>query len=172
MKRIILSIIAASALLSSFTSCINKSDPAVLWYPVNLMIFVQDQNGNDLLDPEYKYNIISEASLNWEAKEYRPVSEMPVTGEYKLSLLNTSMFGEEDAKNLPKQGYFLNFGEIDGALDMDAIMYLMLPFSPMHEIKYHCGNHIEQTQTCQRYWILDGMETENPFIITLNIPEE
>lgn len=172
MKRTILSIIAAFALFNSFSSCINKNDPVVLWYPVNLMIFVQDHNGNDLLDPKNPNNVISGASINWEAKEYRPVTEMPASGQFKLSLLNTSIFDEEDAKTLPKQGYFLNFGEIDGAVDMDAIMYLSLPYSPLHEIKYHCGNHIQQTQTCQRYWILNGVETENPFVITLDIPEE
>lgn len=172
MKRTILSIVAAVALLCTFASCNTKSDPAVLWYPVNLMIFVQDQNGNDLMDPENPYNMIEGTSFNWEAKDYVPVMELPTLDKYRLSLLNTSIFEDEDAKSLPRQGYFLNFGEIDGALDMDAIMYLTLPEGPMHEIKYHCGNHVAQTQTCQRYWMLDGKETVNPFVITINLPEE
>lgn len=172
MKKTLLSILSVGLLLSLFSSCGTKSDPVVVWYPVNLMIFVQNQYGEDLLDRQHPFSVVDGASFNWEAREYLPVEELPEEGKYKLSLLNTSIFVEEDAKTLPCQGYFLNFGQIDGALDMDAIMYLSLPGCPMHEIKYHCGNHVAQTQTCQRYWILDGKETVNPFVITVETPEE
>lgn len=172
MKRAFFSIIASLSIIFLAGSCGPKGDPVVIWYPVNLMIFVQNQYGEDLLDRQHPFNVVEGASFNWESKEYLPVEELPEEGKFKLSLLNTSIFDEEDAKSLPCQGYFLNFGQIDGALDMDAIMYLTLPGSPMHEIKYHCGNHVAQTQTCQRYWILDGRETVNPFVITIDVPEE
>lgn len=172
MKKAFFSIIVSLSIILLASSCGTKGDPAVVWYPVNLMIFVQDQNGNDLLDPQNPYNVVDGTVFNWEAKDYFPVKEMPTLDKYRLSLLDTSIFDEDDARSLPRQGYFLNFGEIDGALDMDAIMYLTLPGSPIHEIKYHCGNHVAQTQTCQRYWILDGRETVNPFVITIDVPEE
>lgn len=172
MKKAFFSIIVSLSIILLASSCGTKGDPAVVWYPVNLMIFVQDQNGNDLLDPQNPYNVVDGTVFNWEAKDYFPVKEMPTLDKYRLSLLDTSIFDKDDARSLPRQGYFLNFGEIDGALDMDAIMYLTLPGSPMHEIKYHCGNHVAQTQTCQRYWILDGRETVNPFVITIDVPEE
>lgn len=171
MKNTLL-IIASALLLFISPSCSTKSDPVVVWYPVNLMIFVQNQYGEDLLDPQHPYNVLGSASFNWEAKDYLPVQELPEEGKYKFSHLNTSIFEEEDAEALPRQGFFLNFGQIDGSLDLDAIMYLTLPGSPMHEIKYHCGNHVAKTQSCQRYWILDGKETDNPFVITVETPEE
>ena len=172
MRRAFISIIASLSIIFLASSCGTKGDPAVVWYPVNLMIFVQDQNGKDMLDPQNPRNVVDGTIFNWEAKDYFPVREMPTLDKYRLSLLDTSIFDEEDAKSLPRQGYFLNFGEIDGALDMDAIMYLTLPELPMYEIKYHCGNHVVQTRTCQRYWMLNGKETANPFVITINLPED
>jgi len=171
MKNTLLTIASGFLLLIS-QSCSTNIDPEVVWYPVNLMIFVQNQYGEDLLDPQHPYNVLEATSFNWQAKDYLPVQEMPKEGEYKFSHLNTSIFEKDDIGALPREGYFLNFGQIDGSLDMDAIMYLTLPDSPIHEIRYHCGNHVAKTQSCDRYWMLDGKETANPFVITVETPEK
>lgn len=171
MKKILLYIAVAGMMMFSLASCNSKVEPTVTWFPVNLMMFVQDQNGNDLLDTDNPNNIVSAITLHWEGKDFKPLKQMPSVDEQLLSLLNTSMFGEEDAKTLPRQGYFINFGQIDGALELDTVMFLSLPDGPMHEIRYHCANHNEKTQTCERYWVLDGKMTDNPFVFTLNIPE-
>ena len=71
MKKTLLSILSVGLLLSLFSSCGTKSDPVVVWYPVNLMIFVQNQYGEDLLDSHdwleetYNFTLKQTAISDW-----------------------------------------------------------------------------------------------------------
>lgn len=56
-----------------------------------------------------------------------------------------------------KQGYYLQFGEIDGAADMDTDIVLNWPDGSEDTIHYHCSDHREgRHPKCSRSWKLNG----------------
>ena len=57
--------------------------------------------------------------------------------------------------------YYLVFGEIDGASDMDEDIVLCWPDGSKDEIHYHCSDHrIWPEPKCNRSWKLNGENHE------------
>lgn len=53
-------IVAVLSLLCGFSSCKDDSDVIIDYYPIVLQVWVQDAEGNNLLDPDYPENILDE----------------------------------------------------------------------------------------------------------------
>ena len=74
MKRhLFLFVFSLVLLLSAGCNRMDSFDPdypIVDWYPVNLIVTVQDSQGNDLLDPDRVDNYFEGASLVFRGKQY------------------------------------------------------------------------------------------------------
>lgn len=152
--------------------------PIVDWYPVNLYVTVQDSQGNDLLDPDHTDNFFAGASLVFRGRQYdvQGIEGNPYyavnTKYYKpymrgLLLAHDTLYFSKDQKEFC---YFLVFGELDGAEDMDEDIVLQWRDGTSDTIHYHCSDHkVEKNGNgeweidCQRDWKLNGTPAANPF---------
>ncbi len=66
MKRII-KIIVLALITAAATGCYGK---IIDWYPVEFKFYVEDNSGNDLLDPESDRYIGKGAKAEWRGEEY------------------------------------------------------------------------------------------------------
>lgn len=182
MKRhLFLFVFSLVLLLSAGCNRMDSFDPdypIVDWYPVNLIVTVQDSQGNDLLDPEHANNYFEGASLVFRGKQYdvQGIEDDPyaaVSTKYYmphmrgLRLAHDTLYFSKDQKELC---HFLVFGELDGAEDMDEDIELQWRDGTREIIHYHCSDHkIEKKSggewdiTCKREWMLNGEVASNPF---------
>lgn len=128
------------------------------WYPVELMVYVQDQNGTDMLDPDGPGCIAEGTSVNFFGSIF---SEPFDTKAYSATL-----YGYCFREN--QYGHYLYFGEIDGGGDYDEDIVITWGDGSVDTIHYLCRNHLVSSSdiTCERSWTLNGMPTSNPVIIT------
>lgn len=97
--------------ISTLQSCDIGND--MIWdiYPVNISFYVQDREGNDLLNPTTEGNILkNDIKVLYNGEEYPRDKDMSKTRAYLavLSGLKTDKYGND---------YLLIFGEFDGAKD-------------------------------------------------------
>ncbi|MGN0201525.1 MAG: hypothetical protein ACI399_01290 [Candidatus Cryptobacteroides sp.] len=153
-------------------------DYEVDWAPVILDISVEDQYGNDLLNPEYPGNIVEGSSITFQGTEYDAVCDLyeqfagsgsetdenPEEGNSGTKayiprmggfiLMNGEMSGNSSIK-----GFFMRFGEIDGAADLDEKLVIKWGDGSRDEIRYVCKNHKEgRNPSCNRYFYLNGTQ--------------
>lgn len=137
------------------TSCDEESFE-VDWAPVNLFIYAEDADGNDLIKDG-----MEGLTLTYKGETYE------VTTRESTRALLAHMYGlvfqesteYSDASAAPNR---LVFGEIDGAADMDEDIVLTWPDGSKNTIHYHCSNHREgRHPTCKRTWKLDGKVYES-----------
>ena len=181
MKRITSFCILALALMT--VACAEIGDPEGLdrpivdWYPVNVILLVQDKDGNDLLNPSLSGNYFEGASItfkgeNHEARRLEPGeywSAIPTKAYlarikgFRLVYETLTISGKQENR------WFLVFGEIDGALDMDEDLVVTWPSGETDTIHYHCSDHRvvkengEWIIDCKRSWKLNGKDATNPF---------
>lgn len=138
----------------------SNDDINVDWYPVELMIYVQDQNGTDLLNPATTGCIAEGTSVAFMGSLYTEPFE---TRTYRATLHGFSF--RED-----QYGWYLYFGEIDGAMDFDEDIVITWGDGSVDTIHYACSDHRVSSSsiTCSRSWTLNGLPTNNPVIINKN----
>lgn len=147
-----------------FEPGISNDGTNVDWYPVELMVYVQDQNGTDLLDPDTTGCIAEGSGVAFMGSLYTDPFE---TRSYRATLRGFS-FREN------QYGWYLYFGEIDGAKDYDEDIVITWGDGSVDTIHYACSDHQVSSSsiTCSRSWTLNGLPTSNPVIITKNKVKE
>lgn len=165
MKRLFNVFAVLSAIM--LTGC-EEDGYIVDWYPVNVYIEAVDANGNSIISPE-----MPGMTLTFMGKTYSVKSKEDAWAEFygETKAYMPRMFGlvatlkEEDGK--PTDKYWLCFGEIDGAADMDEDLVLNWPDGSRDVIHYHCSDHKEgRHPSCKRSWLLNGKAHEGVFEFT------
>lgn len=106
------------AVFSLFTACDNNEDPVLPPIydvsPVEFYIYVQDEDGHDLLNSATKGNILEQGiKAVYDNKEFK-LNELPLRTRYYMP----TFYGLRTVED--KDGrYSLFFGEFDGAQDWD-----------------------------------------------------
>ena len=181
MKRIFSLLILAVLLLP--TGC-NDDDleellekPIVDWYPVNVIITLQDSAGNDLLDPSKENSLVHGTTLTYKGEKYGVqsiIGQVPAT-ETKAYMARIRGLQLDYGKvwisqDVQKTCHFLVFGEIDGAVDMDEDLVVKWPDGSKDVITYHCSDHKVEKQRdgtwlidCKRSWELNEKPATPPF---------
>ena len=128
------------------------------WAPVYLVVSVHDRDGNDLLDPEREGNFFKGATLRFRGKTYTAKQPEDASSRaYETQIYGWILYKQEV--------YYLFFGEIDGAADMDEDLVLQWPDGSSDTIHYHCAKHNKTKLTCERSWKLNGKTGSNPFAL-------
>ena len=153
--------------------------PIVDWYPVNLIVTVQDKQGNDLLDPARSGNYFEGTTISFKGTTYD--ARLLEAGEYWAKAPTKAYFAKMKGLRLVhdqlyfseteiRTCYFLVFGQIDGAADMDENLVITWPNGKQDTFHYHCSDHKIEKQKdgswdidCQRYWKLNNKKASNPF---------
>ena len=128
------------------------------WAPVSIFIEAVDDSGHSIISP-----VMPGMTLTYKGKTYivsKPSD--PQTVQTKAYMAQFGGFyaqlkddGEEE------ELYYLVFGEIDGAADMDEDIVLNWPDGSEDIIHYHCSNHREWPEPkCDRSWKLNGSKHE------------
>lgn len=113
------------------------------WAPVVVSILAYDNAGKSIISPE-----MPGMSLTFKGETYT-VTEY--TKEYVPYMFGLLAIKKTDGD------YYLGFGEIDGAADMDEDLVLNWPDGSTDTIHYHCSDHKnERYPSCNRSWKLNG----------------
>ena len=181
MKRIASFYILALALLTVACNDINEVEgidrPIVDWYPVNVIVTIQDKDGNDLLNPSASGNYFDGASITFKEEQHEARRLEP--GEYWSAIPTKAYLARIKGFRLvyetltisgkQENRWFLVFGEIDGAKDMDEDLVITWPSGKTDTIHYHCSDHRVEKEKgewvidCKRSWKFNGKDATNPF---------
>lgn len=123
------------------------------WAPVNLYIYVSDNEGNDLLDPDGTEFIAGMLSVEFKGSSYM---RKPSSKAY-LAILDGFEL-KQDAHGV----WFVQFGEIDGAAEYDDDIIVRWSDEDKDIIHYTCDSHNERKLSCRRSWKLNGKPCSNP----------
>lgn len=149
MRKLLLTI---ALLLPIFSGCRKMVD----WYPVELMFYVQDINGKDLLDPSTESFIGDKICLSFNGNEYML---SPQTKTY------APVFYGLDIRQMERTGrYFAIFGELEGSVNRSDDYIVRFPDGTSRTIHYDRKvNHI--FISARQHWYLDGKKVEYPISI-------
>lgn len=158
MKKVsYLTIILAGMIFSSCDKILG--DYIVDWAPVNINIEAIDNGGNSIISPEIQGMTLIYKGETYEVLDAEKYYEAPQTKAYHAilhGLFAVPMY-EVEGKTI----YRLQFGEIDGAADMDEDIVLNWPDGSTDTIHYHCSDHREgRNPKCNRSWKLNGKKHE------------
>lgn len=138
----------------------DETDYIVDWGPVEVIVEVVDDKGNDLLNPNNPDNMIEGSTISFRGKVYEALLPSAVTKEY-LAIIEGFLL----RKYTTEEGavkYRLVFGEIDGAKDMDEDLVVTLPDGTTGTIHYHCSDHHGgKHPSCDRSWTFNGVKNDN-----------
>ena len=122
------------------------------WYPIDVVIRVQDESGNDRLDPGSEHFIGENVTLDYNGDTYR--MEIP-TKVY---------FPHFSGLKLEKAGdWLLRFGELDGGQNHDDTFTIHWPDGTKDVITFH--RTIMTPLIVIDTWRLNGKKTELPIVI-------
>ena len=157
MKRIFIVMLAAIC----FSGCLKIID----WVPVTFEIMVQDEQGNDLLDPENDNTWLLGTTVWFRGIEVelekKGISE-PVTKDYGIKYEG---FRLEKGDNC----YYLAFGQFEGATNYNAEHIIICwPDHTLNTIKYNREIN-NRKGGAKESWKLDGVECTNPIIIVKEV---
>lgn len=128
--------------------------PIVDWAPVTVYIEATDAEGQSIISPE-----MPGMSLTFKGETYTVQDPGVRTRAYAAimsGLIAVPVSQTEDQAGGQVE-YQLQFGEIDGADDMDEDITLDWPDGSRDVIHYHCSGHIEwPSPRCNRSWKLNG----------------
>ena len=165
MKKLVFAVLLGISLSGCEFKEIIVENPIVDWYPVNISIYANDNNGNSIIGPEMPGMSLTFKGETYTVRDWtehnRWQDSMLVTRAYMAvmrGLLAEKYFDSEDSTSL---SYRLYFGEIDGAADMDEDITLSWPDGSTDVIHYHCSDHREgKNPRCNRSWKLNGQPHE------------
>jgi len=180
MKRIAILSLLAAMLLSgcNIFESTHEDTPLVDWYPVNLILIVEDKDGNDMLDPTRAGNYASGTTISYKGETYGVYTLQPgeawsqaPTKAYlaRMKGLRLAQDNLQLSETEKRYGYFLVFGQIDGALDLEEDLVVKWNDGTEDVIHYSCSDHKVEKQKdgtwlieCQRSWQLNKNATTNP----------
>lgn len=151
-----LTIILAGMVFSSCDKLLGEYE--VDWAPVNINIEAVDNDGNSIISPEMQGMTLTFKGETYEVLDAEKYYETPQTKAY-LAILH-GLFAVPMYEVEGKTVYRLQFGEIDGAADMDEDIVLNWPDGTTDTIHYHCSDHRERNLKCKRSWKLNGKAHE------------
>lgn len=131
------------------TSCI------IDWAPIVVSVYVQDENGNDRLDPASEYFIGDQIKMTYDGEDYPMAipTKYYMPHFYGLELVNVSESGR----------WHLRFGEFDGSQSRDDTFTLTWPDGSKDEITFH--RTIMSPLIVIDTWHLNGKKTDLPIMI-------
>ena len=181
MKRITSLFLLATLFLAGACNILpdDPDTPIVDWYPVNVILTVQDSNGNDLLDPSREDTFAHGTTLAFKGETYGVQAILysssagkPETKAYLARIRGLQLdYGNVwISQDVQRTCYYLVFGEIDGAVDMDEDLVVKWPDGSKDVITYHCSDHKVEKQRdgtwlidCKRSWELNEKPATPPF---------
>lgn len=160
------------------------------WEPVDISIVLSDATGNDLLDPSCPSNMLDGTTIEFRGETY--TIDMEIYNAYEswkgMSFMTTSsgtamtrssaaedveMYGvylvSDEMSYVKKEGrskYYLLIGQIDGAEDMNEDIIITWPDGRRNVVNYRCSDHNDLKMSVKRSFRLDGVECQNPVMIT------
>ena len=155
MKRLFSVLIACVSGLLITAGCeVLGFDKEVDWALVHFVIEATDAEGNSIISPDMPGMSLTFQGESYTVEEAQVPAEIP--RRYKFLALPA-----RTAEGSPSDEYYLWFGEIDGAEDMDEDIVLNWPDGSMDIIHYHCSNHHKWPQAgCTQIITLNGVEQE------------
>lgn len=132
LKKYFLFLILSLPLLS-IVSCSKNEDPLnIIWdiYPAEVRIFIQDENGNNLLDPTVEGNLVgTDIRISTEDDSYPAIwNQQDIMPASKLYLANFYGFVWSYALyQYPEMNYYLQLGEYQGEDNYDMHLRLEIP---------------------------------------------
>lgn len=130
------------------------------WYPVEMKIYLQDAEGNDLFAPQSKGYCRAD-SITFLGNTYFEVADeepWPASRAYLARLDGYRYLWGAD-------GNILVFGEIDGARDYDDDITIYWSDGRRDVVHYRCWNHNELRGSVRREWKLNGKKCDSPITI-------
>lgn len=180
MKRIFFSLLLSAFLFAGcniFENPNGDNPPDVDWYPVSVFITVRDKDGRDLLDPSLTDGYVHGTTLKYKGETFGVRSILTGTSTVPTKAYLARMQGLRLAQGPlsmspteQRNCYYLVFGEIDGALDLDEDLVITWKDGTEDVIHYHCADHKVEKQKdgnwfidCERSWQLNKQPSTNPF---------
>lgn len=147
------SIIILITVISLFlVSCVKEVD----WAPVNVSFYVQDSNGNDLLNPNTDMFIGDKIVLTYKGEDY--------TYQVSTKTYLPMFHGLTINLNSINYKYYAGFGEFRGDARYDDDFLITLPDGSTHKIHYDRRLSPVGVSAHQK-WYLDGKKVEQPITI-------
>ena len=145
------------------TGCEGIGGLIVDWAPVVISIEAVDAEGNSIISPDMPGMTLTFKGVTYTVKEVSIPVTIPVALQTRA--YNAVMAGLIAVPMYEIDGeivYRLEFGEIDGAADMDEDILLHWPDGSEDVIHYHCSDHREWPSIkCNRSWKLNGKKHED-----------
>ena len=175
MKKYLLVLTSLAALFA--VSACNKGDRdgedpddnlIIDWAPVDIYIDALDADGNSIISPEMPGMTLTFQGVTYTVQDWSHRYDIFTprdcqTKEY-LAILYGLFAQPYDGGGVTK--YRLNFGEIDGADDMDEDIVLQWPDGSRDVIHYYCGNHhYGKNFGCDRSWKLNGEKHDGSLFV-------
>ena len=139
------------------TSCNN--DMIIDWYPVTLRIQVQNEEGQDLLNPENDLSWLEGTTIKFQGT----TTELTLTDGPQPTDVLVEFYGFRLVKY--EEDYVLSYGEFEGAAEYDNEEFtLTWPDGTVDRITYTRklnSTKIEAKET----WSLNGEKCSNPVVI-------
>ena len=158
MKKILIGILAMTAMLAAGCEEVLGDDWVVDWAPVNVYIEASDADGNSIISPD-----MPGMTLTFKGETYpvRDVEHRAAAGTRAYLAIMEGLIAQPWMEVDGVILYRLVFGEIDGAADMDEDLVLNWPDGSRDVIHYHCSDHREgRNPKCNRSWKLNGEKHE------------
>lgn len=172
-KNLIFAVALSLSSTLTFTSCEIEEDKIVDWSPVNIEIEIRDSQCNDLLDKDDTAHFVGyDVSFTYKGKTYKLdtlglKSQNNKLKEYFALFRGVDLCQSTFKVNgeIREQTNYLRLGEIDGSVNMEEDIEVNWSDGTKDVITYHCSNHNEKNMTCDRWYKLNGVKTDNPIII-------
>lgn len=155
MEKIIAAMCISIAAIFCATGCTELR--CVDWSPVEVVIFVPDSDGNDLLDPSSDAFIGDKIKISWKGEDYAWHEE---TKAYEATF-----YGLRISLNEYYGRYNVVFGELPGEKDYDDDFIISFPDGSASTIHYDRKVN-ERTISARKKWYLDGERVDLPIVIT------
>lgn len=129
------------------------------FYPVVVTVSVTDEDGHDRLNPESEYFIGENISAVYEGEVY-PMQKMFADAATKVYM--PCFFGLEWRKDR-ELGYYLCFGEFDGADDQDVTVTFVWPDGTSDTV--HTKHIMFTPLAIVNTWHLNGKKVSPPITL-------
>ncbi len=165
----------AMVILLSLASACSKDDDfySVDYGPVIFYVYVEDKDGNNLVDPDYEGNLLEGTKVICEGKEY-PLSDAlswSWTRTYFPHFYGVSYtyenYGMEDRNGNRSERFILMVGEFDGAPGNRADVTLCLGDGTEISLSYESVEGKKDKNKIpgsKHRYLVDGVEQDNTMV--------